>query len=329
MFLAVCVSAYGAAIFHLMTHAFFKALLFLGSGSVIHAMSDEQDMRKMGGIWRMIPITYAVMWIGSLALAGVGIPGVFGGIGFAGFHSKDMILEAAYGAQSLHGSFAFWLGIAAAFMTAFYSWRLLFMTFHGKPRASAEVMSHVHESPWVMLVPLILLSVGAVFAGVVGYDWFVGEGREAFWAESIKVLSGNDSIEAGHLVPVWVKVLPVVIGVVGIALAWLMYIRMPWLPAALVARVRPIHAFVFNKWYFDELYDLLFVRPAHYLGAALWRSGDGAIIDGVGPDGLAAATRNLARRAGRLQSGYVYHYAFAMMIGVVGLITWYMFAGTG
>ena len=326
MFFAVGVSAYGAAIFHLMTHAFFKALLFLGSGSVIHAMSDEQDMRKMGGIWRMIPITYAVMWIGSLALAGVGIPGVFG---FAGFYSKDMILEAAYGAQSLHGSFAFWLGIAAAFMTAFYSWRLLFMTFHGKPRASAETMSHVHESPWVMLVPLILLSVGAVFAGVVGYDWFVGEGREAFWAESIKVLSGNDSIEAGHHVPLWVKLLPLVMGAVGIALAWLMYIRMPGLPAALVARVRPIHAFLYNKWYFDELYDLLFVRPAHYLGAGLWRSGDGAIIDGVGPDGLAAATRNLARRAGRLQSGYVYHYAFAMMIGVVGLITWYMFAGTG
>jgi NADH-quinone oxidoreductase subunit L len=327
MFFAAGVSAYGAAIFHLMTHAFFKALLFLGSGSVIHAMSDEQDMRKMGGIWRMIPITYAVMWIGSLALAGIGIPGI--DIGFAGFYSKDMVLEAAYGAGSTHGSVAFWLGIAAAFMTAFYSWRLLFLTFHGKPRAAPEVMSHVHESPWVMLVPLILLSVGAVFAGIVAYDWFVGEGREAFWAESILVLAANDSIEAGHHAPVWVKVLPLVMGVVGIALAWLMYIRMPDLPAALVARVRPVYVFVYNKWYFDELYDRLFVRPAHYLGAGLWRSGDEALIDGVGPDGLAAATLNLARRAARLQSGYVYHYAFAMMIGVVVLITWYMFSHSG
>jgi NADH-quinone oxidoreductase subunit L len=171
MFFAAGVSAYGAAIFHLMTHAFFKALLFLGSGSVIHAMSDEQDMRKMGGIWRLIPITYAVMWIGSLALAGIGIPGVFG---FAGFYSKDIVLEAAYGAHSAAGSFAFWLGIAAAFMTAFYSWRLLFMTFHGAPRADKRVMDHVHESPWIMLVPLLLLSVGAIFAGAFAYDWFVG-----------------------------------------------------------------------------------------------------------------------------------------------------------
>ncbi len=326
MFFAAGVSAYGAAIFHLMTHAFFKALLFLGSGSVIHAMSDEQDMRKMGGIWRMIPITYAVMWIGSLALGGIGIPGVFG---FAGFYSKDIVLEAAYGAHSAAGSFAFWLGVAAAFMTAFYSWRLLFLTFHGAPRADKHVMDHVHEAPWVMLVPLILLSVGAAFAGVVAYDLFVGDGREAFWRESLLVLSANDSTEAAHHVPSWVKLLPLVMGAGGIALAWAMYILRPDLPALAVSVFRPVHTLFFNKWYFDELYDWAFVQPARALGRGFWKTGDGTVIDGIGPDGIAATTLDLARRAGRLQSGYVYHYAFAMLIGVVVLITWYMLANLG
>jgi NADH-quinone oxidoreductase subunit L len=321
MFFAIGVSAYGAAIFHLITHAFFKALLFLGSGSVIHAMSDEQDMRKMGGIWKLIPITYVVMWIGSLSLAG--IPP------FAGYFSKDMILEAAFAAQSTHGMVAFWLGIAAAFMTAFYSWRLLFMTFHGRPRAERHVMDHVHESPPVMTIPLIVLAVGAVVVGMIGFGLFVGDGREAFWGESLLVLEGHDAIEAAHNVPLWVKLLPVVVGVGGIGLAVVMYILKPDLPGMLVARVRPIYLFVHNKWYFDELYDWLFVQPAHYLGAGLWRSGDGAVIDGVGPDGIAAATRNLARRAGRLQSGYLYHYAFAMLIGVVALITWYLIVHLG
>jgi NADH-quinone oxidoreductase subunit L len=321
MFFAIGVSAYGAAIFHLITHAFFKALLFLGSGSVIHAMSDEQDMRKMGGIWKLIPITYVVMWIGSLSLAG--IPP------FAGYFSKDMILEAAFAAQSTHGMVAFWLGIAAAFMTAFYSWRLLFMTFHGRPRAERHVMDHVHESPPVMTIPLIVLAVGAVVVGMIGFGLFVGDGREAFWGESLLVLEGHDTIEAAHLVPLWVKLLPIVMAVGGIGLAVVMYILKPELPGILVARVRPIYLFVYNKWYFDELYDRLFVYPARYLGAGLWRSGDGAVIDGVGPDGIAAATKNLARRASRLQSGYLYHYAFAMLIGVVALITWYLIVHLG
>ncbi len=321
MFFAAGVSAYGAAIFHLMTHAFFKALLFLAAGSVIHAMSDEQDMRKMGGIWRMVPVTYAVMWIGSLALAGIWP--------FAGFFSKDMILEAAWGAQSVHGSFAFWLGVAAAFMTAFYSWRLLFMTFHGAPRADAQVMSHVHESPRVMTIPLILLAIGAVITGFVGVDLFVGEGRVEFWRDSVTVLAANDSIEAGHHVPFWVKVLPLVMAVGGIGVAFVMYILRPGLPALLAARARPVYLFLLNKWYFDELYDLLFVRPAHYVGRGLWKSGDGAVIDGVGPDGLAAVALSLARRAGRLQSGYLYHYAFAMLIGVVFLVTWSVLASLG
>ena len=316
MFFAAGVSAYSAAIFHLITHAFFKALLFLGAGSVIHAMSDEQDMRKMGGIWRMVPITYGVMWVGSLALGG--IPP------FAGYFSKDMILEAAYGAATGVGQYAFWLGIAAAFMTAFYSWRLLFMTFHGRPRASAETMSHVHESPKVMTIPLLALAAGAILVGYVGFDAFVGDGREKFWGEAIFVLAGRDSIEAGHGVPGWVKLLPLILGVSGIVLAWLMYIALPGLPAKVVAAFRPVYLFVYNKWYFDELYHVVFVRPAMYVGDGLWRAGDGAIIDGVGPDGIAAATRDLARRFSRLQSGYLYHYAFAMLIGVVALVTWYI-----
>jgi len=321
MFFAAGVSAYGAATFHLMTHAFFKALLFLAAGSVIHAMSDEQDMRKMGGIWRLVPVTYAVMWIGSLSLAGVGVPGVFG---FAGFYSKDMILEAAYAAQSTHGAFAFWLGIAAAFMTAFYSWRLLFMTFHGTPRAAPEVMAHVHESPKVMTLPLIALAIGAVFAGYLGVNAFVGEGRVEFWRAAILVLEENDVIEAAHHVPLWVKLLPLVMAVSGITLAWIMYVRRPELPGLLAGRLRPLYLFLLNKWYFDELYDWAFVRPAHHLGRGLWKSGDGAVIDGVGPDGVAAAALNLARRASRLQTGYLYHYAFAMLIGITGLITWYI-----
>ncbi len=316
MFFAAGVSAYGAATFHLMTHAFFKALLFLAAGSVIHAMSDEQDMRKMGGIWRLVPVTYAVMWIGSLALAGVPP--------FAGFFSKDMILEAAYAAQSTHGTFAFWLGIAAAFMTAFYSWRLLFMVFHGRPRATPEVMSRVHESPKVMTLPLVALAIGAVFAGYLGFETFVGEGRVEFWGAAILVLEQNDAIEAAHNVPLWVKLLPLGMGAGGIALAWIMYVRMPAFPGLLAARVRPLYLFLLNKWYFDEFYDWALVRPAHYLGRGLWKSGDGAIIDGVGPDGVAAAALVLARRASRLQTGYLYHYAFAMLIGVAGLITWYI-----
>jgi NADH-quinone oxidoreductase subunit L len=321
MVFAVGVSAYSAAIFHLMTHAFFKALLFLGAGSVIHAMSDEQDMRKMGGIWRMIPFTYAMMWIGSLALAG--IPP------FAGFFSKDVIIEAAYASHTGHGLFAFWLGVAAAFMTAFYSWRLLFMTFHGKPRASEEVMHHVHESPKVMTVPLLVLAVGAVLAGWLGYSAFVGHGREAFWGESLLVLHGNDSVEAAHHVALWVKLLPLVLAVSGIGLAYVMYVARPELPKLLTARIRPLYLFVLNKWYFDELYQGLFVRPAWMLGNSLWRSGDMATIDAYGPDGIAARALGLAQRASRLQSGYLYHYAFAMLIGVVVFVTWYILTQIG
>ncbi|MGB8274524.1 MAG: NADH-quinone oxidoreductase subunit L [Alphaproteobacteria bacterium] len=317
MFFAIGVSAYAAAIFHLMTHAFFKALLFLGAGSVIHAMSGEQDMRRMGGIWKAVPLTYGLMWIGSLALAGVPF--------FAGYFSKDIIIESAFAAGGLVGRYAYVMGIAAAFMTAFYSWRLLYMTFHGAPRADEHVMAHVHESPKVMTIPLIVLALGSLFAGLLGYDSFVGDGMKIFWSGSITVAAGHESIEAAHHIPETIKLTPTVLALAGIALATVFYVFMTGLPGFIARRFRPLYLFLLNKWYFDEAYDRVFVQPALYLGAGLWKSGDGALIDGVGPDGVAAATRSLARRASRLQTGYVYHYAFAMLIGVVALVTWYLY----
>jgi len=327
MFFAVGVSAYSAAMFHLTTHAFFKALLFLGAGAVIHAMSDEQDMRKMGGIRKMVPVTHAYMWIGSLSLAGIGIPGTM--IGFAGFNSKDMILEAAFGAHSWVGYIAFGAGIAAAIMTAFYSWRLIFMTFYGQPRCDERTLAHVHESPKVMLIPLAVLAAGSIVAGMIGYNAFVGGGMDAFWGDSILVLEGHDSIEAAHHVPTWVKWLPIGMALGGVGLAWLMYIGRPGMAAAWAKALRPLYLLSYNKWYFDELYDLIFVRPAFYLGRNLWKNGDGAIIDGVGPDGIAALTQRLSQRVSALQSGYVYHYAFAMLSGVVVVVTGYLFVQAG
>ena len=318
MFFACGVSAYSAGIFHLMTHAFFKALLFLGAGSVIHAMSSEQDMRKMGGLYTLIPVTYVLMWVGSLALAGIPI--------FAGFYSKDVIIESAFGAHTIAGDFAFWAGIAAAFMTAFYSWRLLIMTFHGKARADERTMAHVHESPKSMTVPLTVLAVGAMFSGMLGYHYFVGGGLEEFWGDSIFVLPGHDALENAHHSPFWVIALPVAVAVGGIALAYWFYMFRPSIPGELAGRFGAVYRFLLNKWYFDELYDRLFVRPAHRVGRGLWKEGDGTLIDGLGPDGLSAVARVLARRVSMLQSGYVYHYAFAMLIGVAAFVTWYLYA---
>jgi NADH-quinone oxidoreductase subunit L len=316
MFFACGVSAYAAGIFHLYAHAFFKALLFLGAGSVIHAMSDEQDMRRMGGLWRRLPITYAVMWIGSLALAGIPI--------FAGYYSKDLILEATFAAEGPFADYAFWLGIAGAVLTAFYSWRLLFMTFHGGPRAPAEVMAHVHESPKIMTVPLILLAVGATFAGLAGLPMVEGTGE--FWRGSIFVLPEHHALEEAHQVPFLVKILPVIAAVIGIALAYHMYLRRPELPARLAGALPGVYRFLLSAWYFDWLYERLLVEPGKRLGHALWQGVDVMTIDRLGPDGIAMSALGVARRAVRLQTGYLYHYAFAMLIGVAALITWYLFA---
>ena len=321
MFIAAGVSAYSAGVFHLTTHAFFKALLFLGAGSVIHAMSDEQDMRKMGGLWKMIPLTYGLMWVGSLAGAGIWP--------FAGYFSKETILEAAYAAGTGVGAYAFWLGAATALLTGFYSWRLLLMTFHGAPRGEETVIARVHESPKVMTVPLLVLAAGAIFAGYAGFEFFVGDKAADFWGSAILVLPSHPALEAADGVPGWVKLLPLGLGLGGIVLAYGMYMLFPGLPGALAGRFQPVYRFLLNKWYFDELYDAVFVRPAFYLARNLWKTGDGVLIDGIGPDGVAAATRALARRAGRLQSGYLYHYAFAMLSGVVFLVTWYLLGQAG
>ncbi|MDA0240568.1 MAG: NADH-quinone oxidoreductase subunit L [Proteobacteria bacterium] len=318
MFFALGVSAYSAGIFHLVTHAFFKALLFLGAGSVIHAMSDEQDMRRMGGLYKLIPVTYGMMWIGSLALIGIWP--------FSGFWSKDIVLEAAFGAHTGFGNYAFWLGITAAFLTAFYSVRLIMMTFHGTPRADEVVMAHVHESPKVMLIPLLVLALGAIFLGWLSFEYFVGHNTVEFWGNAIFVLDSHKALENAHHVPIWVKYLPLVIGIAGMSTGFVLYKLAPGIPGALANQFKGVHAFLMNKWYFDELYDKVFVKPSFVLGRGLWKSGDGAIIDGVGPDGVAAATQNIARRISGLQSGYLYHYAFAMLLGVVALLTWYLFA---
>ena len=320
MFFAAGVSAYPAAMFHLTTHAFFKALLFLGAGSVIHALSDEQDLRKMGGIWRQVPVTYAMMWIGSIALAGFPF--------FAGFYSKDFILEAAWAAHSGVGQIAFWLGCLAALLTAFYSWRLIILAFHGTPRASAEVMAHVHESPKIMTLPLIPLALGAIFSGWLGYEMFVGHHWHHFWGDSILVLSSHHAMEGAHHVPKWVKWLPVWLASAGVIGAYIAYMFMPSLPARTVSAFWSVHQFFFNKWYFDELYDAIFVKPSVKLGAILWQRGDKDTIDGLGPDGISAAIFRMSGRLSQLQTGYVYHYAFAMMIGVVVLLSWY-FSGFG
>ncbi len=379
MFFALGVSAYGAAMFHLVTHAFFKALLFLGAGSVIHAMSDEQDMRKMGGIWKKIPITYGLMWIGSLALAG--IPP------FAGYFSKDIVLEAAWADGTWFGHYAYWMGIAAAFMTAFYSWRLILMTFHGKPRASEKVMGHVHESPTVMLGPLVILAAGALFAGMVFYQGFVGsaghhgeehgaahveevlheeahaidktvkehivihdEGaevihaaedehdgehgedfvlsKETFWNQSILVLAANDTVEAAHNVPKWVKYLPLLMGLCGIGLAYVFYMFRPNSPTVAKTVFKELHTLFYNKWFFDEIYDQVFTKTAFLLGKFFWIFGDKKTIDGYGPDGTVSLSNKIASLTSRFQSGYVYQYAFVMMIAVIGLISWFVFKGS-
>ncbi|MGI9371334.1 MAG: NADH-quinone oxidoreductase subunit L [Hyphomicrobiales bacterium] len=319
MFAALGLGAYGVAIFHLFTHAFFKALLFLGSGSVIHAMSDEQDMRNMGGLFPHLKVTWVLMLIGTIALTGFPFT--------AGYFSKDAIIEAAYASHAATSGFAFWMLLIAAFMTSFYSWRLMFMTFHGKPRASSEVMSHVHESPQIMLVPLYILALGALAAGFLFKGYFIGHDEMKFWGESLFRGPENKIVEELHHVPGWVPWSPFVAMVLGFALSWLFYIKDTTLPVRLATMHQPLYQFLLNKWYFDEIYDFLFVRPAMWLGRFLWKKGDGWFIDGLGPDGISARVLDVTNRIVRLQTGFVYHYAFAMLIGVAALVTYFMFWG--
>jgi len=319
MFVALGLGAYGVAIFHLFTHAFFKALLFLGSGSAIHAMDDEQDLRKMGGLRKFVPWTWITMIIGTLALTGFPFT--------AGYFSKDAIIESAFAAHSGIGTYAFLLTVAAALLTSFYSWRLIFMAFHGRPRASEEVLSHAHESPAVMLVPLFVLALGSLAAGYFFKEYFIGHGHAEFWRDSLFTLPSNHILDAMHHVPGFVAALPFIMMVTGFSVAWLFYIYAPAMPVNLAKAFPGLYAFLLNKWYFDELYDYLFVKPAMRIGHMLWKQCDGKIIDGIGPDGVAARVVDMTNRIVRVQSGYVYHYAFAMLIGVAFFATWFMFAG--
>lgn len=322
MFVALGVGAYGAAIFHLFTHAFFKALLFLCAGSVIHAVDGEQDMRYMGGLRPHIKTTFAMMIIGTLAITGVGIP--FTPVGFAGFFSKDVIIEAAYASHSPVAGFAFAMLVIAALFTSFYSWRLIFMTFYGKPRASHEVMHHVHESPQVMLVPLYILAIGAVAAGFLFEGRFYGEEYAEFWKGALFTSKENELLEHFHHVPALVALSPFIAMIIGFVTAWYMYIKSPSTPAVLAKQHRVLYQFLLNKWYFDELYDFLFVRSAKALGRFLWKKGDVGVIDTYGPNGIAARVVDVTNRVVRLQTGYLYHYAFAMLIGIAALVTWMM-----
>ncbi len=316
MFFALGVGAYQGAIFHLFTHAFFKALLFLGAGSVIHAMSDEQDIRRMGGIWKKIPFTYVVFWIGSLALAGVPF--------FAGYYSKDFMIEAAFAGHGWTARYAWFCGMAAAFLTAFYSWRLIILTFHGEPRADHHTMAHVHESPWVMLGPLLVLAVGAIGAGAVFAPYFIGHDWQQFWNGAIVNAPHNHIMHDAHEVPSWVPLAPTVVGLSGIALAYIMYMFAPSIPGKLASTFRGIYLFLLNKWYFDELYDAIFVRPARALARVLWQKVDAGVIDGV-PNGVASLAVEAAHGAARIQTGRVASYAFTMIAGLVVFVSLLVF----
>ena len=316
MFAAEGVGAYGAGVFHLFTHASFKALLFLGAGAVIHALHHEQDLRRMGALRKVLPFTWAMMLIGTLSLTGFPFT--------AGFVSKDAIIEATYAAHSWVGNYAFVLTLIAAVLTSFYSWRLMFLAFEGKPREPKEVLAHAHEPPWTMGVPLAILALGALLTGGLFAHLFIGGGQGEFWRGSL-VTHGD----AHHKVPVWVMLAPTAAMALGLATAWYFYIRNPLVPFGLAKRFRGAHQFLLHAWYFDALYDALFVRPAKRLGRFLWKTGDGTIIDGIGPDGIAARVIDITNRVVKLQTGYIYHYAFVMLIGVALLITYFIFAMGG
>jgi NADH-quinone oxidoreductase subunit L len=318
MFVAMGTGAYSIGMFHLFTHAFFKALLFLGSGSVIIAMHHEQDIRHMGGLKDRIPFTYWTMLIGTLALTGFPLT--------AGYFSKDAIIEAAYVGHNPMSLYAFWSTAVAPALTAFYSWRLIFMTFHGSPYDHHHYQT-ARESPLVMLVPLGFLAAGSIFSGFPFQELFVGHGVTEFFGDSLKFTPDNHIFEDMHHIPYLIAVLPTLMMAAGFVVAWEFYLRRPELPVELARQHEPLYQFLLNKWYFDELYDLVIVRPTLWLGRVLWKQGDGWLIDGFGPDGISARVLDVTRGAVRLQTGYLYHYAFAMLIGVAAFITWFMFGG--
>ncbi|SLN15041.1 NADH-quinone oxidoreductase subunit L [Roseovarius gaetbuli] len=373
MFVAAGVGVYSVAMFHLLTHAFFKAMLFLGAGSVIHGMHHEQDMRNYGGLRKKLPYTFIAMMIGTLAITGVGIPLTH--IGFAGFLSKDAVIESAWAGTG--GGYAFWMLVIAALFTSFYSWRLIFLTFFGKPRGDKHTHEHAHESPMVMLVPLGVLALGAIFSGMVWYNSFFGsheqvnkffgmpvhevtadaghgaattghdaptaetghgeaatQGGDAHAAAPAAMAHGmapegaifmhpdNTVLNDAHHAPTWVKVSPFIAMLLGFVTALWFYIWNPSMPGKLAESQRPLYLFLLNKWYFDEIYDFLFVRPAKALGHLLWKRGDGDIIDGSLNGVAMGLIPRLTRLAGRAQSGYIFTYAFAMVIGIVILVTW-------
>jgi NADH-quinone oxidoreductase subunit L len=316
MFAAEGVGAYSAGIFHLFTHASFKALLFLGAGAIIHALHHEQDLRRMGALRKAMPFTWAMMLIGTLSLTGFPFT--------AGFVSKDAIIEATYAAHSWVGNYAFVLTLTAAVLTSFYSWRLMFLAFEGRPREPKEVLEHVHEPPWTMGVPLIILALGSLLTGGLFFHLFIGGGEAEFWRGSLPAPTGEH-----HAVPFWVVLSPIFAMALGFAVSWYFYITNPLVPIGLAKRFRGTYQFLLNAWYFDALYDWLFVRPAKRLGRFLWKTGDGTIIDGIGPDGVAARVIDITNRVIRLQTGYIYHYAFVMLIGLALLITYFIFAMGG
>jgi NADH-quinone oxidoreductase subunit L len=369
MFVAAGVGVYSVAMFHLFTHAFFKAMLFLGAGSVIHAMHHEQDMRNYGGLRKKIPYTFWAMMIGTLAITGVGIPLTY--YGFAGFLSKDAVIESAWAGTG--GGYAFWMLLIAAMFTSFYSWRLMFLTFYGEPRGDKHTHDHAHESPMVMLIPLGVLALGAVFSGMIWYKSFFGSdadvnkffGIQSHYSETVKdghsddehgsddhgddhaaqddhggehtghvaptgaifMAPDNHVLHDAHYAPKWVKVSPFVAMLIGFVMAMWFYIWNPEMPKRWAEAQRPLYLFLLNKWYFDEIYDMIFVRPAQALGRFLWKRGDENTIDGTINGVAMGIIPFFTRLAGRAQSGYIFTYALAMVLGIVVLITWMTFSG--
>ena len=319
MFVALGSGAYQIAIFHLFTHAFFKALLFLGSGSVIHAVSDEQDIRKMGGLYKLIPTTWIVMLIGTLGLTGAPL--------MSGYYSKDGIIEAAFVSTTQGHNYAFYLLVFSALLTSFYSWRLIFLTFHGKNNISKDIFSKIHESPKVMLFPLFVLTFFTIFSGAYFVDYFMSYDYQFLWKDSIYLLPSNHVIEAIHHVPKWVKYSPLLMMIIGLATSFIFYILFPSIPRYLANTFNPIYKFLLNKWYFDDFYEFLFVSNIKKLGAFLSNIGDKKIIDGFGPDGISSRVLYFAKQIGKLQTGYIYHYAFAMLFGLTVFISYFFLKG--